>query len=151
VDLRPTAIGGRRESREFVYPEDDLGRGSADPQIMSKLLQEPRARRLTFEVDTLDAEIADGELPDPDLVKVDVEGLERDVLDGMGETAGRCKPTLFVELHGASMAQERENYRSVLEWLFDRGYRVTHVESGRVLRSTRKLDDLYAGQHLCCV
>lgn len=149
VDLRDYAVGRRSESLEFVYP-GDLGRGSADRQIKSRLLQESHAQHLTIEVRALDAEIAEGRLPDPDFVKVDVEGLEFDVLDGMSDTARRCKPGLFVELHGADTAQEAANYRRVLGWLLERGYRVTHVESGRALRGAENVDGLYAGQHLHC-
>jgi len=36
-------------------------------------------------------------LPRVDLIKIDVEGMEMDVLTGAGETIARCRPALFVE------------------------------------------------------
>jgi FkbM family methyltransferase len=35
----------------------------------------------------------------PDFVKIDVEGCESEVLAGAGETIGRCRPMMLIELH----------------------------------------------------
>jgi len=149
VSVRGYAAAARRGRIELVYPED-LGRGSADPRIKSRLLAEPGARRLTAEARDLDTEIARGRLPEPDLIKLDVEGYEGEVLEGLSATARRRRPALFVELHGADSAQEAANYRRVLGWLSEHDYSVTHVESGRLLRDPREVKGLYAGQHLHC-
>jgi FkbM family methyltransferase len=150
VDLRDVAVGRACESVEFVYP-DDLGRGSADPEIKRKLLKNERCRRSTFPVRTLDSEIDSSRVPEPDLVKVDVEGLEYDVLLGMSDTANRKKPALFIEVHGADDAQESANYRRVAGWLIDHAYRVRHVESGKRIRRAKQVNGCYAGEHLYCV
>jgi FkbM family methyltransferase len=150
VDVRDVAVGRASETMEFVYP-DDLGRGSADPEIKRALLADGHCRRCTFPVRTLDSEIAAGRVPEPDLVKVDVEGLEYDVLLGMRDTVARSRPALFIEIHGANDAQESANYRRVAGWLIERGYRVRHVESGRRIRRPNRVKGCYAGQHLYCV
>jgi FkbM family methyltransferase len=62
----------------------------------------------------IDAGIADGSLPVPDLVKIDIEGAEVAALDGMRETLARHRPTLIVELH--------ETMAPVVERLTAAGY-----------------------------
>jgi FkbM family methyltransferase len=52
-----------------------------------------------------------------DFVKIDVEGMERDVLQGAADTLARCKPFLFVE-------NDREDKSAALiSWLFEHDYR----------------------------
>ncbi len=51
------------------------------------------------EVLTIDTLVAGGEIPPPDVVKIDVEGSELDVLNGMRQTLIEHRPVLIVELH----------------------------------------------------
>lgn len=149
VEVRDTAVGRRSERLEFAYP-NDRGLGSADPEIKSRLVHEHDVRRLTLEVRTLDGEVAAGRLPDPNLVKIDVEGLEYDVLVGMTDIARRCQPMLFIEVHGASEDQEKTNAGRVIGWLRDHGYRLRHVQSDRAIRRRGRSQPVYAGEHLFC-
>jgi len=52
----------------------------------------------------LDSLIATDGLPDPDLVKIDVEGAEATVLDGAIEVLRRRRPALLIELHSTNEA-----------------------------------------------
>jgi len=52
----------------------------------------------------LDTLVATDGLPDPDLVKLDVEGAEAAVLDGAVEVLQRARPALLIELHSANHA-----------------------------------------------
>lgn len=59
-------------------------------------------------------DIGDGEL-NPDLIKIDVEGVEHRVLDGAKATVGRCRPTFVIDLHphlGADIDRVEEFFRS---------------------------------------
>lgn len=62
--------------------------------------------------------IDDLDLPRCELVKIDVEGMECDVLDGATETIRRHRPVLYVENDRA------EHSRALLTRLLDLGYRV---------------------------
>lgn len=60
---------------------------------------------------SIDSEIAEGRLPVPDVVKIDVEGAEVAVLRGMRKTLGAHAPVIICELHDSnrellSLAQE---------------------------------------------
>lgn len=59
-------------------------------------------------------DIGDGEL-NPDLIKIDVEGVEHRVLDGAKATVGRCRPTFVIDLHphlGADIDRVEDFFRS---------------------------------------
>jgi hypothetical protein len=66
----------------------------------------------------LDAIVAERALPRLDLVKVDVEGHERDVLAGGAETLRRFRPTLVFE----SGLETSEDRRAIAFLLDDLGY-----------------------------
>lgn len=52
------------------------------------------------------------------LIKLDVEGMEYDVLLGAGQTIGRCHPAVYFE------AKKNEGTRRSIAWLKERGYRL---------------------------
>ena len=56
---------------------------------------------LDVDIVTVDELVARG-LPAPDVVKIDVEGAEIDVLDGMAETIREHSPVVLCELHGSN-------------------------------------------------
>ena len=85
----------------------------------------------SIQVTTLDQDIRDFRLPDPEFIKIDVEGCELQALQGAAETLRRCRPELFLEMHGDTFEAKVRKTREIVEFLFDSGYRdVTHVESG---------------------
>jgi len=57
---------------------------------------------LEVDVVTVDALVADG-LAAPDVVKIDVEGSERAVLEGMRETIAHHAPVVICELHATNL------------------------------------------------
>ncbi len=52
-----------------------------------------------------------------DFLKIDVEGMEMQVLGGLTETLKRCRPRIFIEV-------DRQNYGVFKEWLGTSGYGV---------------------------
>ena len=74
----------------------------------------------TVEVETasLDALLASGDVPPPDVVKVDVEGAEADVLAGADQLLGGRQPALILATHGL------DRHAACLEVLAGHGYRV---------------------------
>jgi FkbM family methyltransferase len=66
---------------------------------------------------TIDGLCIAGKLPQPDIVKVDVEGAEALVLRGASETIRLAQPVIFVAVHGAAARTE------CLELLEGFGYR----------------------------
>ncbi len=76
----------------------------------------PKLERVTSR--TIDAILLAKELPAPDVLKIDVEGAERMLLDGGREFFRQASPRLVIETHGLEVAKQ------CLEFLFDHGYSV---------------------------
>jgi FkbM family methyltransferase len=76
-----------------------------------------RTRVRTVAVDDL---VDSGDLALPDVVKIDVEGAEMDVLDGMRRTLAARRTTVICEMHG-----KNEQFVAAMDEL---GYRVTNLD-----------------------
>jgi FkbM family methyltransferase len=74
-------------------------------------------RVLEVETVSIDGLLSAGELPPPTLVKIDVEGAELAVLDGMRSTIAEHRPVIVCELHGThegfAAAMAAHSYRVV--------------------------------------
>lgn len=61
----------------------------------------------------------------PDVVKIDVEGVEFSVLVGMAPIMNQQKPRdLFIELHPRHLKAQQLSTQSLEEWLLGRGYKL---------------------------
>jgi FkbM family methyltransferase len=67
-----------------------------------------KIRDITVPLRRLDTSIRESNLPQPELIKIDVEGAEVDVLVGARETLLTHRPILLVELHGTNEVVARE-------------------------------------------
>lgn len=82
------------------------------------------------EMEPLDRLVGRLQLPPPSFIKIDVEGMELDVLRGASDTLQRCRPDLLIEVHGASHRHKSECIRQVALLLAPWGYRLLHAETG---------------------
>lgn len=150
VTIRNVGVGKASGEFELVAPAGGLtGRASATAGAKQELEAKGLGTQ-TFRVPviSLDEEIGRSSLPGPDLVKIDVEGLELDVLLGMEETIVACKPRLFVENHGAGPEAKRANAARVVDLLARHGYEMHHVESDQPVDASTS--DRAAVGHLYC-
>jgi FkbM family methyltransferase len=75
---------------------------------------------ITVPIVSLDDALADGELPPPDVIKIDVEGAELAVLEGMARTLAEHRPAIICELH--------DTHDPFVEHMRAAGYRVVNLE-----------------------
>jgi FkbM family methyltransferase len=148
VRVQQVAVGSAPGVATLVFPSDETARGSLERQISDQIKQERHVVTVQVQVDTLDRQI-DAGLPEPDFVKLDVEGLERDVLDGMTRLLERRHPRLYIEIHGADPRLKLENVTSVVTFLRMHGYDIQHVESGATMTDGTPLEIAIRG-HLYC-
>ncbi len=118
VKVIPMGVGHQKETLEFIVTGSARGTASVTKQ---QEYDRQDAQVELIEVDSLDNQIADNNLPKPDFVKIDVEGLELSVLKGMSQTISDHKPELFVELHGVED-------KVVAEFILNSGYNIYQVE-----------------------
>lgn len=100
VRVHHVAVGDGAATRDMTVVAGDFGQASLAPQDHS---DEPAAAsRETFQVRvvTLDDFMASSSIPPPDLIKIDVEGAERMVLDGARALIAEHRPVLFFEVFG---------------------------------------------------
>jgi FkbM family methyltransferase len=149
VDVHNIAIGSGPGRLTFTGLPGRFGRATANAEIRDAISSSVGEAVSAFvPVNSLDDEIRQASLPDPDFVKVDVEGMELDVLQGMRETVARRKPALFIEIHGANIEGKRANARRVVETLTTYGYAIRHVETGQALDPSTS--DRASSGHVYC-
>jgi FkbM family methyltransferase len=95
-----------------------------DDQSWSKLAEygeHPLTEKvIDVELVAIDALVAAGRVPPPTVVKIDVEGAELAVLEGMRETIERHRPAIICELH--------DTHREFVAFMEEVGYRLINLE-----------------------
>jgi FkbM family methyltransferase len=131
-------LGKQPEKLKFVVDDKQPAKGTAQPALQEHFLKEKTSRILEIEVDTLDSQMAHHNLPVPHFIKIDVEGLELEVLQGMTQTISRYKPDLFIELHG-------QNKLELIDFQLSHDYNIHQVEQSiNITQANKEL----ARQHL---
>lgn len=59
----------------------------------------------------------------PDVIKIDVEGHELKVINGLIQTIRVIRPLLFLELHPEMIRRENDNISDLLTFFENAGYR----------------------------
>ena len=140
-------IGEDAGTLPLTFDKHKPARGSLAPDIARHVGEEPGAVRVDVSVDSLDHQIVEHALPPPNLVKLDVEGLEIPALRGMRQTLIQHRPAVYIENHGSDTSVKEANIAAVTGFLLDLGYRIRHVESdtliGRENSSTARHGHIY--------
>jgi len=110
VELFTVGLG--RESKE-MYVAPDLGNGMGNATLVASASEETTH---AVSIRTLDS----FELPRLDCLKVDVEGMEIEVLSGAQKTIQRCHPHIIFE---TLTAHPPEFHKPLEEFVRDLGYR----------------------------
>lgn len=71
----------------------------------------------------------------PDLIKVDVEGAEREVLSGATRTVEEHHPRFMVEMHSGGALTMEKNVADVLAWCENHGYDAWYLKDAERLTS----------------
>jgi FkbM family methyltransferase len=110
------------------------GAGTVDESIAQQISSSvDAARTVEITVLPLDEHLHRKELPPPDLIKIDIEGLEFQALQGMEQVLARYSPGLYIEMHGATVTEKLANAQAVVGFLDAHGYGVFDVENKRYL------------------
>ncbi len=126
---------------------------SSWPLVSSENLHEKHKGRLmdtTGAVSaTLDQTVEELSLNRVDFVKLDVDGHEFEVLCGATQTIGKHKPRILLELAPYVYAENPQAFDKMLGMLWDMGYSMKDVASGKTLprdpEQVRQLIPQYGG------
>jgi FkbM family methyltransferase len=127
VKIIEKAVSNRRGKGEL-----NLAKYSGGAALASVEVPPDAAGSQTVDIVTIDDAIARDGLKPPDVVKIDVEGAELEVLQGMGMTAKRHRPVVIVEVDAADIGLLRRKQAACEQWLRDHGYQVRELEDSYV-------------------
>jgi FkbM family methyltransferase len=150
VTVRKYGLGARLSISTMTADPGMAGGATLLPSISRTIEHRSDVRREDIQVKTLDEDIAEAHLPNPDFIKVDVEGYELQVLQGARQLLANKRPALYLEMHGETINEKRANVRAIVEFLQSVGYRdILHIESGQQITATTS--EIGARGHLYAV
>lgn len=136
---------------DLLYDPLMPGAGSGDSAIKDQIGGSVKsAQKISIPVARLDDEVGQNSLPLPDLVKIDIEGMELQALQGMHRLLMERQPELYIEMHGATTNGKVENAHAVTAYLEERGYKIYDVERGDYI-TLATLGDRRPGHIYCTV
>ncbi len=119
VQLHPVAVAAKSGTAPFYY------RRSMNTGIGSLYARSRSSRTVMVRTTPLDAWRTEAGIASAALVKIDVEGAELSVLDGMEEgLAGGAYPSLLIELHPTQLEAMGRSALEVVERLEAHGYSI---------------------------
>jgi len=131
IEVIPSAVVDSEKQVEFLIgPSPGTGKvdGSAGRQ------RDIYSESILVNGISLDEFVFEGGNATPDIVKIDVEGGEGFVINGMGRIMEQVRPTIMLEIHGSEAASV------VLEALKSADYFLQQLQSGSSI--IRSLDEL---------
>lgn len=111
---------------------DHSGTAFFDPDISTSKGHIAEQGQLEVKLVCLDELVKTGEIPLPDVMKIDVEGAEAEVLRGAMHTLQACHPLLYLDTH------QREAHYQTLEILTRLCYTITCLD-GKPLSESKEL------------
>lgn len=115
VEVVPKAVGASRSTVLF----------QVDGPCNSKVSRQ-ESRLQTFEIESTTLDESLQHLDRVDVVKIDVEGLEYEVLNGSVEIAHTMKPKFIVEVHSHMKGCE-DNGNLIQQWIKGNGYKCRRI------------------------
>jgi len=142
VSVLSIGIGSKKDVLEFVVNPIFQSRGTFSREVQKEYKRKSISDSFLVNVNTIDNLIRNNNIPEPNFVKIDVEGYETEVIIGMKNTIERYKPALYIEIH--SLVET--DLLSILE---NNDYSIYHIEGNCFLNQTNygKIKD----GHVYCV
>jgi FkbM family methyltransferase len=131
VQTYEVAVGNNAGAAELLLTNWD---GGSTLNTSSVKPSEPVAKR-EVEVIAIDSFIGAKNLRSPTFIKIDVEGLELEVLRGMSEILKTVQPIILFEVDDGDRDTFHRRWRELDDYMESFGYLVTHLESSYGNRS----------------
>jgi FkbM family methyltransferase len=113
---------GNKNGSFSIVVHDELNRG------MNRLVENASENTVLCEVLVLDDFISKNGITKVDLIKIDVEGFEKKVLEGAYQLLKSQKPVLFIELDDNNLKDQGSSAKDLINYLEEFKYRIVHSE-----------------------
>lgn len=136
VTLCDIGLASSARAGELAVPQGFPGQGTAREDLKRHYLESSSTVRVPIRLESMDQAVSERGLPHPDLIKIDVEGMELEVLQGASAILASAHPNVFVELHGLERDDRVRNVRGIVNHMRSLGYPPPrHLETGALLGS----------------
>jgi len=124
-------LSNQNDILHFMSPRFNTEKGTfkADKQVLIKENKE-KITEIDVPVTTIDNTIKKYSLNNVDFVKIDTEGYEPYVIEGMPDTLERLKPLVYFEIHGLNDSQKQEDLKRIFEFMIGFDYVVVKLSRG---------------------
>lgn len=121
--LRNVAISNEPSTIELTFDPLFAACGTVDVDFRKHLEKGGRKlQTIKVEAVTIDQDIRTHDLPLPDFVKIDVEGLDMPVLKGMAQCLQDVHPKIYIEVHGKGRDAKEASLIEIIKFLTENGY-----------------------------
>jgi FkbM family methyltransferase len=135
ITLHDCAVGAcDTEMDLMVMPETSM----AKLDVSTFQADKTSATRVRVRVRSIDSLVAEGTVPPPQLIKIDVEGAEAMVLAGARKTIRGHQPVIFAEVHSPALLAECQGL------LESEGYRVEPTDQDTVRTQAKDVFQIQA-------
>lgn len=124
IKVLELAVGRETGTAELLLTDWDGGGSLASSAVRPA---EPVSRR-QVRVAALDDLIPAERLPKPSVVKIDVEGVEMEVLQGMSKTIAESRPVLLYEVDDGRKDSFHRRWKELDDYVAGLGYAINHLD-----------------------
>ncbi|MNK33139.1 Methyltransferase domain protein [compost metagenome] len=132
VQLLNLGLGSKKS--EVHFEERAIGNPG-----MNRVTADPGKSAHQIQITTLDSFIAENQVPEVSVIKIDVEGYEHEVLKGAVDLLTHTKPVLFIELDDSNLMEQGSNATDFIQFIYSFGYVIEHAETGEIITKNSPL------------
>ena len=142
------AIGSSDYKGHLICDKTYTGKGSLNTGISNNFLHNKTINKVEVDVRSIDSICSNNQNPVPGFVKIDVEGFEFDVLQGMEDILKNKNPELNIEMHGATLKNKETNIIKIVRLLKIHNYRIKHIETDEIITTENSF--IAREEHIFC-
>ncbi len=120
---------GNEKATAFLYNVNANNRGMQ--RLLNVKGNNSTYEKTAVEIDTLDNCVKKFSIPEPSLIKIDVEGYEYKVIEGGEEMISKYKPVLFIELDDDNLREQGATSLQLIQLLQQLRYKIKNAATGK--------------------
>ncbi len=114
------------------------------------IIKKSRTKLIQGEINTttIDRCIEDNNLKDVYFVKIDTEGFEPYIIEGMSNCLSEHKPIIYFEIHGVTEHEKQQDIYSIFKFLFNHNYNISRLVHGLPSVSNENVESFTGGTYI---